>query len=467
MKFKSIALLVLGFSVTMVLTQACGGGGGGGGSLPNPTLSHLFYAECIDTACNDTALFEYAPELGTHTRVDSNIISYSGASHATSKSSIVVNGKLYFSGRLASRPNYELFVYDPFAAKEAGVNPKAVYEGTGGSDVAIANPTEFAVNGNLLYFSASSTSAVGSELYIFDTTQPGSATNPRVIDVNVGGTLASAPQYITFYNNKIYFKAFTASTGYEFWVYDPSQALSYLVNPKPLETVTGSGSGDVDFLQVHKGKLYFRCTFAVGGAGNELCVYDDSVAYGANGANPSLVADIETGANSSFPSSITTVGDKLVFAAMTAANGWELYTYDDGVAVSSSNPAMVELTSGVGSGFESSGFAVIGNQIFFNGDNGTDGNELFSYDVTQAVSSSNPRMIEMVSGVDGADPSSITKCLVDTVCFAANEPTSGNVYLVTLPAIQTSITFSSPFVKESIALGDGEFSAFTSLSWNP
>lgn len=470
MKFKSVSSIFIILATTMMLTQACsggGGGGGGGGATTVPTISHLFYVDCEDSACNEDALFEYAPELGTHTRVDSTTTAAIGYYSSTIKGTIAVNGKLYYNGRHPARPASELYVYDPLAPKQAGVNPKPVYEGTGGADVAIQNPYAFFAVGDIIYFSASSTTSPVNELYIFDTTQPGSSTNPQVIDVHVGAMIGSNPEYFASYNNKIYFRAYTVSTGYELWVYDPAQPLSYLVNPAPLEIQQGSATSDVGYLTVHNNKLYFYCEVN-SGVGSELCVYDDSIAYGANGVNPSMVADIDSGASNSYPYNFASVGGKLVFTATTVAAGHELYVYDDSQAVSINNPQMISINSS-GNGYESNGFAVVGNKYFFAGNDGANGSELYSYDVTQAVSGSNPQLLSLVSGSGRARPDYITPCLDGSVCFMALDPSatpSDSAYLFALPASSTSVSFANTATSfPSVGLDYGEPSSFATITW--
>lgn len=469
MKTKSITILL---GTLLLLTQGCGGGGseaGGNGGGPGGggpvTFSHLFYTDCVDEFCTDGTLYEYAPESNTHTRVDSTGFAINGANHSLSKTSIVVDGKLYYRGKLASRPNFELLVYDPLMPKVTGVNPRAVYEGTGGTDVAVANPLGFTLHGSKLYFSASSTSASGTELYVFDTTLPGSATNPQVIEIFPGASTSSAPESLTVYNDKIFFKAYLPSMGYELWAYDPSQSLTYLVNPKPLETITGSSTGHFGTNIVHNNKLYFPCAFGVGNFGVELCVYDDQVGYTANGGNPSLGVDIAPGSIDSYPRQMASIGNKLVFAAQTTATGWELMILDTNAAPSVSNPQILDLNPGAAAGIEAYGFAVEGNKYFFNGDNGNSGNELFAMDVSAPQSSTNPQLIELAPGNDGANPLSISSCLNGSVCFRAEEPNSGQTYLVTIPASQTSLSYTDPGVQPSVGLTNGDPSAFTTFTW--
>jgi ELWxxDGT repeat protein len=466
MKFKSVMSIFFFLTPLMMLTQSCSGGGGGSGTAggitpPAPiTVTHLFYTDCVNTACSTTTLYEYAPETNTHTRVDPNGVA-PGGYYEINRSSLGFNGKLYYNGSDGVRPS-ELFVYDPLAPKELGVNPKAVYQGSSG--VAVANPYGFFTFANKLYFTSSIASDNGAELFIYDDSQPASATNPLFVNINPGVNNGSGPGGYTVYNNKIYFYAYTDASGRELWELDPSLAIDVGTNPKQIEIQAGSSSSSVDSLTVHNGKLYFACDDGVNG--RELCVYDATQAISST--NPKHLADINAGTNDSYPYDLKSVGGKLVFVAEGATTGYELYVFDDGSAISSTNPQIVEIRPGAGSGNSFGGIAVIGTKYYFKGNDGVNGREPWVFDVSKPVSSTNPKMLSMITGGTGSQPDYITSCLVDSVCFSVFDPsysTAGAVYLYILSDDSQALSFADPKSFLSIGIDGGDPSAFTTMSW--
>lgn len=100
----------------------------------------------------------------------------------------------------------------------------------------------------------------------------------------------------------------------------------------------------------------------------------------AANAQPMLVKDINPGTNSSFPSHITAFGKKLVFSADDGTNGFELWSMDtSGTNIAFNiNPANA---AGVNYGAYRP-MAILGKFIYFPGNNGTSGTELYRWDGT-------------------------------------------------------------------------------------
>lgn len=95
---------------------------------------------------------------------------------------------------------------------------------------------------------------------------------------------------------------------------------------------------------------------------------------------PTLVADINLGADGSVPERLTVAGDTLYFLATTASTGQELWRYDG-----TGGPTLVaDLYPGTGSGVPSVSAALVafGNEVVFQGRTDISGDELFAFDGT-------------------------------------------------------------------------------------
>ncbi len=278
-------------------------------------------------------------------------------------------------------------------------------------------PQEFVQMGNVVYFVATN-GANGQELWKLDlgsaitdsasvyggaADRYGIGTNPGVIDLQAG-TTSSSPVSLYPYNGKLYFGATPSSAvGLEFWVYDPSQAISNnngtssftsSTNPKYYNVGTDD-AGVLGGCQVGTfaqgflgtgGKIYFTGTSSLT-YGAELFVYDPTT-----GDMPSVVAEVNpfrgttTGSKvfGSTPQYLTDVNGKIFYrcqGADTASSSGgfdaELWVYNPSAAITDSsslggpagrfgigtNPGMVkDINPAVKSnGFSSTGFLTLAN----------------------------------------------------------------------------------------------------------
>ena len=119
-------------------------------------------------------------------------------------------------------------------------------------------------------------------------------------------------------------------------------------------------------------KLYFTCNYP--SKGTELCVYD--------GTTVSLAADIDSGSESSSPSYLTVNGSTLYFRASTDENGYELWKYTNGTAslVGDIYPGNNE--HGYINSSSPSSLTSVGDRVYFRATNSTTGNELYYADST-------------------------------------------------------------------------------------
>ncbi|MFT5166520.1 MAG: ELWxxDGT repeat protein [Saprospiraceae bacterium] len=161
-----------------------------------------------------------------------------GAGSSSPSGFVDINGKLYFAARTNS-DGREMRAYDIYS-----YNP-----GTG----AVTQRTD--VNGNLnlqnltvykdkLFFSGKISSSVNTELVYYD-----AATDELLLteDLNPGGSL---PQYLTVYDNKLYFSAFTDDYSRELWEYNDT-SISIVA-----DIYSGVPDSDPEDLTIFNGKLY-------------------------------------------------------------------------------------------------------------------------------------------------------------------------------------------------------------------
>ncbi|MES2737132.1 MAG: choice-of-anchor D domain-containing protein [Verrucomicrobiota bacterium] len=174
-------------------------------------------------------------------------------------------------GTAVGNAGIELYITDGTSANTTRISDG---DGPGNSD-----PARFVRLGDLMYFTAS-TGANGRELYRSNGTGAGT------LDISNSalrlGTTGSDPQFLTVWNNKIYFSADTGTTaaalsgtgtGRELWAYDPVAAAPGLALVSNLDGATTGTSPSR--LIVFDSKLYFDADLTTGAATRrELYVYD-------------------------------------------------------------------------------------------------------------------------------------------------------------------------------------------------
>merc|ERR1719454_2231665 len=113
-------------------------------------------------------------------------------------------------------------------------------------------PKYLTVFANELYFQAINDTN-GEELWKYD----GTASPSMVADINPGGS--SYPQHMTVFNNELYFNANDGTNGAELWKYDGTASPSMVadINPGDRSNPTG-GSSSPQYLTVFNNELYFQ-----------------------------------------------------------------------------------------------------------------------------------------------------------------------------------------------------------------
>ncbi len=254
---------------------------------------------------------------------------------------IVFNDKIYFTATNGTN-GYELWNYD-------GINPPAmVMDIRPGS--ANSFPEKFTVFNNKLYFYANDGSN-GGEIWQYDGTNPPT----MLLDLFVGSSSSLASHFCQ-YNGKLYFSAKDSSAAAKIWEYDgvqaPTQVFTdllapsylYVYNEKMYLRSYNTSLSAVQFLNfdglslhtepnitgpilaVLNGTVYFSNESTVATTGYELWKYDGVSA-------PTIAADINPGAASSNPSSVTVYNNKLYFVANDGTHGYEVWSYNGNTAV--------------------------------------------------------------------------------------------------------------------------------------
>jgi ELWxxDGT repeat protein len=301
----------------------------------------------------------------------------SGSNSSDAKNLTTLNGQLYFSANDGINGK-ELWVTDGTTS-----GTKLVENINPGS--ANSNADNLIVFKNELYFTADD-GVNRTELWVSDGTVSGTK---LVADINPGEFYfnypsGSYPRDLTVFNNKLYFSADSTFKNRELWSSDGTTAGTQLVKNIGTSGFTNYyGSYPQDFTVLNN-KLYFTADDGI--KGSELWVTDGTT------AGTKLVKDINPviGSNSlyssSYPSNLIAFNNKLYFTASGEGKGKELWVSDGTTAgtqlVKDINPG---ISSGYGFGSDpaANNFAVFQNKLYFNADNGVDGNELWVTDGTE------------------------------------------------------------------------------------
>ena len=172
----------------------------------------------------------------------------------------------------------------------------------------------------------------------------------------------------------------------------------------------GSGSSramDNSYPVVFGDYLYF--TADDGTHGREL--------WRTNGTTTTMVKDINTnGANESYPQNFFAFGDYLYFSANDGTSGYELWR-TDGTASGTTLFKSINETGTGESGSYPCYFTALGEFLYFNADDGTNGQELWRTDGTDAGTT---LVKDIRSGASGSSPSYFT-ALNGALYFSAND----------------------------------------------
>lgn len=388
--------------------------GGNHGKFGNPVIHNgKIYFEG-DNGTSGLEMFVFDPSLSASSTNPSLVYDLNSSGSGTFLNPIVHNGKIYFQGDNGTTGS-ELYVFNPDSAASS-TNPRLVYDLYSGSTSGFfRNPVAY---DGKIYF-AGAGSSTGIEMHVFNPDSAGSSTNPRLVyDLGTG----SAGDFFNpiVYNGKIYFEGIDGSAGDELCVFDPSLPISSS-NPKMLyDLISGSSSGHFNHPIAYDGKIYFEGNN--GSTGSEMFVYDPSI--DTSSTNPKVVYDLNSGSSSGFFNGPKEFNGKIYFRA-NVSHGSEIYVYDPTTAASSSNPSLVyDVWSGGSSG--NFNYAVVYNsKLYYQGRNSSSGKEMFSYDPSVTASSSNPSLVHNLNS--GTNHGEFRNSIVHNgiIYFQGNNGSSG------------------------------------------
>ena len=373
-----------------------------------PVGSKLFFT--AKTALNGDELWVTdATSNGTYMVAD---IAPGTSSGITSQYVAVNSGKLYFAANDLVNGT-ELWSSD--GTTNGTTLLKDIKPGVSGS---ISSSTNMAISGGVVYFAADN-GTTGRELWRTDGTDAGTylvkdiapstgngynnngvlywgclgtkylfhgpngagkiwTTDGTSAGTAGAGTSIPNPLDITDAGTQTFFVASTTATGNELWRTDGTDAGTYMV--KDINPGSGEGvpSNSISLKILVNGVLYFPATDGGSAYGSELWRSDGTA------AGTYMVKDLVSGATGSSPRMLASMNGRLLFAVSTSTAGMELWSSD---GTSAGTTMVRDINIGTSSGVTSltpSSVAVLDNKLYFIGNNGSTGSELWVSDGTSA-----------------------------------------------------------------------------------
>jgi ELWxxDGT repeat protein len=295
-------------------------------------------------------------------------------------------------------------------------------DGTAAGTVLVKNiglePSNLTAVGSTLFFSTIGVS--GRELWKSDGTAAGT-----VLVKNIRpGSSSSSPRNLTAVGSTLFFSANDGVNGAELWKSDGTAAGTVLVK----DIDPGSSGSYLDNLTAVGNTLFFSANDGVNGY--ELWKSDGTA------AGTVLVKDIRPG--SSFSSSsdlryLTAVGSTLFFTANDGVNGWELWK-SDGTAAGTVLVKDIRPGSSFSSSSDVRYLTAVGSTLFFQADNGVNGEELWKSDGTEAGTI---LVGDIRPGSSSSDPQNL-RVVGSTLYFTADDGVNGReLWAVSTPAVPT------------------------------
>lgn len=269
------------------------------------------------------------------------------------------------------------------------------------------NPDNYTVSNGKLFFVAlvnppAQIPATGQELYISDGTEIGT---DLLLDINPG-TANSSPEYLTDFNNKLYFVADDGTNGRELWVSDGTVAGTQRLNN--LNPIVGDLGNPQNFI-VFNNALYFTATHA--SFGTELFKMTTSNTI-------TNLKNIAAGTASSNPSSLFVSNGRLYFSADDGTNGVELWS---STGFSSTTNMIKNInTSPSSPDSNPNGFTEYNGKLYFSANDGTSGTELWVTDGTNAGTI----LVDDINTSGDSNPENLTVA-GDNLFFSVTTPTTG------------------------------------------
>ena len=241
--------------------------------------------------------------------------------------------------------------------------------------------------------------ANSDELWATDGTQAGTE---MLLDPTPGAS-GQAPEQLTVVGSRLFFLFNRGFDGYELWTSDGTPAgTEQLLLERRIHDLTALN-----------GLLYF-----IAGQGLDQLWSSDGTAAGTR-----MLFDIVPG-SSTDPQSLTALGGRLYFSALTPTEGRELW-------VSDGTEAGTHIVSDINPGAADSSpqyLTVAGQRLFFSADDGVTGLELWAYDGQSIY-----KVVDLSSDAPGSDPQHLT-AVGYALYFEAYDASSGRELWVTTGA---------------------------------
>ena len=263
----------------------------------------------------------------------------------------------------------------------------------------------FTIVGNSFYFTARDGNH-GEELWKSDGTEEGTV---MVKDINTGIN-GSSPTFHTAVGNTLYFRATDGINGYELWKSDGTESGTVMVK----DIYSGSGDSYPSGITSFGNTVYFSATDGI--HGNELWKTDGTA------SGTVLVKDIRPGEEMSGPGEFRMLGDLIIFQAYDEINGSELWKTD---GTESGTVLFKDINNGDESGC-CYWRTVIDDTLYFVANDGTHGYELWKTDGTEAGT---VMVIDIfsggVNGVKAGNNPEYFSVVGSTLYFVGNDGTHG------------------------------------------
>ena len=259
----------------------------------------------------------------------------------------------------------------------------------------------------------------GFELWSTDGTAAATAMVADVCPGACSGIPDLQPETLAAMGSRVYFEADDGITGVELWETDGTAA-----GTRRVADLAPSPGADIDpkWLTPFGDRLLF-----VGRAGGSTCSLFSLL---AGEPDPDLVADFPCATYDDAPGDFTPLGDVLLFSAMTASDGRELWV-TDGTALGTA--LVLDVAPGPPSGLGGGGVEWMpatrwlsdGTRIFFRADDGVHGAELWTSDGTAAGTA---MLVDLETGSAAADPRDFLLFGGDLLFVAGTTATGSEVW---------------------------------------
>jgi len=318
-----------------------------------------------------------------------------GASGSNGGPITAVNGTVFFTASDGAT-GQELWKSDGTAAGTVlvkDIRPTVSFNG----------PTFLTAVGATLFFTADN-EAIGPELWKSDGTAAGTV---MVKDI-LAGTAPSTPRQLTDVNGTLFFVADNGVNGQELWKSDGTAAGTAMVK----DIRPGVSGSSISSLTNLNGTLFFAATDGTNGI--ELWKSDGST------AGTMMVKNIRSGSADSSPADLTVFNGAVYFAANNGTNGIELWKSD---GTDAGTVLIKDVRSGSGSGLSGTFpyLEVMGGTLYFRGDDGATGSELWKSDGTTAGTG---LVLDIWPGSTAGDPLDL-RAAGSTLYFYASDSTHG------------------------------------------